>query len=151
MNQIKQLPFDILPVVQTKKCSECKKEVSLSDFSKHSGRKDGLDTRCDPCKSHGKKSLRRIKKHAPPKPEKCEICVEIPETSFHCDHNHEMETFRGWLCRDCNHKHVMFEYGGKRAMQHFEYQLIRENYPDPVIEAFNNFKLSMEKYYHESE
>ena len=40
-----------------------------------------------------------------PRPEVCESCGNPPEEGkvLHFDHCHVVGTFRGWLCRGCNH------------------------------------------------
>jgi hypothetical protein len=40
-----------------------------------------------------------------PEPSRCECCGNPPhgKQSLHLDHDHAANTFRGWLCMNCNH------------------------------------------------
>ena len=60
-------------------------------------------SKCKKCFSNYKKILRKIKKHAPPKPKngKCECCGK-PVSEWVCDHHSNTDFFRGWVCRQCN-------------------------------------------------
>ena len=87
--------------VAGKVCLYCKEEKPLSEFPKHSLYKDNLDTRCRECIKRVSKVTRDILKLAPPKPEFCECCGEIPR-KWVVDHCHDTNEFRGWICDRCN-------------------------------------------------
>ena len=92
----------------TKKCVYCKIEKPLSDYPKHINHKDNLDSRCRECIRKGAKVRARIRKTAPPKPDVCQCCGRVPlaynsdKVKWCMDHDHITETFRGWVCEDCN-------------------------------------------------
>jgi hypothetical protein len=63
--------------------------------------KDNLDSRCRKCvKKHSKVRV-KLHKKAPPKPEVCECCKKNPY-KWCLDHDHDDDSFRGWLCEPCN-------------------------------------------------
>lgn len=84
-----------------KTCLYCKKEKSLAEFPKHSLYKDRLDTRCRKCIQSQATIRRQLHKCAPERPDRCECCRKISD-KLCLDHNHEDNTFRGWLCDRCN-------------------------------------------------
>lgn len=48
---------------------------------------------------------RHLKRTAPPKPEKCEVCKVYGNSNkqgLNLDHDHKTRKFRGWLCTRCN-------------------------------------------------
>ena len=47
------------------------------------------------------KIVNNLRKTAPPKPEVCECCGKVPY-KWCLDHDHEDNSFRGWLCEGCN-------------------------------------------------
>jgi len=75
--------------------------LPLNLFGKSRNRSDGLFPECKICANRTAKIRAKIKKTAPPKPDKCQCCGKITE-SFVMDHCHKTETFRGWLCKNCN-------------------------------------------------
>jgi len=95
--------------VTTKTCKCCGKELPLNMFHKKPDTKDGLNPVCKECRSvNGPKpsnagrmvmkanNLTRPKLGTP-----CEICGDTTK-KLYCDHDHEHNVFRGWLCYDCN-------------------------------------------------
>lgn len=88
----------------TKTCVYCNQEKPTSEYPKHRGHKDRLDTRCRKCISEQNKLRYQLKKVAPPKPEICDLCGKKPphNKKIVLDHCHETEQFRGWLCDPCN-------------------------------------------------
>lgn len=82
-------------------CSYCGKRKNKGSFPKHSMYKDNLDSRCKKCKKKDSKIRSGLHKTAPPKPDVCECCKKIPR-KWCLDHNHEDDTFRGWVCEPCN-------------------------------------------------
>ena len=85
----------------TKKCLYCKKEKMLYEYPKHSLYKDNLDTRCKECVKKQSKLRAQLHKTAPPKPNVCQCCGEVP-LKWCLDHDHKNDTFRGWICDRCN-------------------------------------------------
>ena len=86
----------------TKICVYCETEKDLSEFPKHIGHKDNLDTRCKECIKEQSKIRSDLYKSAPPRPEFCECCGEVPKKHMTLDHDHETNKFRGWICDRCN-------------------------------------------------
>lgn len=92
-----------------KTCIYCKETKPLDMFPKHSSRNDGYDSRCKQCKKDREKVVSRIRKFAPPKPKVCDCCGKPPnlgngrrDVGLSCDHDPITNTFRGWICGDCN-------------------------------------------------
>lgn len=84
-----------------KKCIYCKKEKALDDFPKHSLYKDRLDTRCRECVKSQAAIRSKLHKSAPQRPDVCECCGKVP-IKWCLDHDHNDDTFRGWICDRCN-------------------------------------------------
>lgn len=90
-------------------CVYCKVSKPINLFPKHKSRNDGHDSRCRQCKKDREKLVARIKKFAPPMPSVCDCCGKPPisgngrrKVGLSCDHDPITDTFRGWLCGDCN-------------------------------------------------
>lgn len=84
-----------------KKCSICQEFKPTDEFWGNRSSADRLDHRCKSCRKESSKLIREMKKTAPPKPNACQCCgSEDRELVF--DHCHDTETFRGWLCQNCN-------------------------------------------------
>ena len=88
-------------IVKTKICVYCAKEKPLSEFQNHPGYKDKLDIRCNCCIKSRKKIVEDLRKTAPSKPEACECCGKKGITLV-LDHCSIKNTFRGWICGNCN-------------------------------------------------
>lgn len=96
-----------------KTCSKCKVTKKAEEFNRASGGKY-LRPECKPCEKELARVRREIRESAPPVPEDyvCPICEENEEQvrgkggeksgAWCCDHDHETNTFRGWLCHQCN-------------------------------------------------
>lgn len=82
-------------------CSYCGKRKNKGSFSKHSMYKDNLDTRCKKCVKKHSKIRSGLHKIAPPKPNVCECCKQVP-IKWVLDHDHTNDSFRGWICDRCN-------------------------------------------------
>ena len=84
----------------TKVCRICSTEKPVDEFHLDRG---SPYSKCKECFSIYQKTLRKIKKNAPPKPENgcCECCGKLV-TKWVCDHYPNTEIFRGWVCGDCN-------------------------------------------------
>lgn len=99
--------------VVTKKCIKCGEHKSLFDFrsrSKATAHLPDVERRneCNECWTEGQRVLRGIKKYAPKmeSDHACPICKrtidQLNKRGFVCDHDHETDEFRGWICDDCN-------------------------------------------------
>jgi hypothetical protein len=95
--------------IKTKICIYCKQEKPLSEFNLHPTRYDGHDGRCKCCIRKRVKLVNEIRKTAPPMPEACECCGKKPgedkdykNFKLCLDHDPETNTFRGWICGQCN-------------------------------------------------
>lgn len=81
-------------------CIYCNKRKNIKSFPKHIKYKDQLDTRCKKCIRQSSKLLSKLRKNAPPKPARCEICNQIKPLNL--DHCRASKKIRGWLCTECN-------------------------------------------------
>lgn len=88
-------------VNNTKVCIYCNLTKNVDEFPRHIHYKDNLDARCKECIKHHTKIRNELRKVAPDKPEVCECCKK-PTDKWALDHDHSDNTFRGWLCDQCN-------------------------------------------------
>ena len=88
-------------VVESKICSYCEEDKLYSEYSAKPDRRDKLDSRCKSCFQKQVRLRKRLANEAPPKPENCECCGNVPRY-WVLDHNHKNNTFRGWVCKSCN-------------------------------------------------
>lgn len=89
--------------LRKKVCVYCQIELPISSFPKHSNHKDNLDTRCRTCIRANSDITKKLKSVAPPTPEYCDCCGNIPrDNKFSLDHDHQTMEIRGWLCTHCN-------------------------------------------------
>ena len=96
--------------VELKTCSRCKKDLPATEEffyrNTHQGVKKHLKNFCRNCDAHDHKIVYGLKRTAPPIPSVCDCCgtdlTILPKRSIHLDHCKETETFRGWLCKNCN-------------------------------------------------
>ena len=92
-------------------CKTCGVEKPLDEFgvlfTTQNSKKSYRLKNCRRCHADRVMRTAAIKKTAPPKPENCDCCgvsfKDIPSHSIHMDHCEETNTFRGWLCRQCNY------------------------------------------------
>ena len=98
--------MDHLPT--TSKCHKCGETKDISCFSirGEGKKKNRINIYCKSCINEDRRVLNRLKKTAPPVPEVCDCCGEKPKgrlkKTLCLDHCHETNTFRGWLCDNCN-------------------------------------------------
>tara|TARA_R100001463_G_scaffold90466_2_gene145175 strand:+ start:364 stop:864 length:501 start_codon:yes stop_codon:yes gene_type:complete len=59
-----------------------------------------LKSLCSDCERHSTNVRDRLKRENNPPDEKCNLCGKECKTEL--DHCHKSETFRGWLCVQCN-------------------------------------------------
>ncbi len=82
-------------------CKKCNEEYPYWHFEwKSTG---GLNSRtCEKCRYHQNYVLRELKKqYKEPANGKCNCCGKIKEKLV-LDHCHSKDTFRGWICKECN-------------------------------------------------
>jgi hypothetical protein len=87
-----------------KVCIKCNEWKPVAQYSKHAGHRDGLDGRCNPCRNEHTILRNKLRSSAPPKTLTCECCGKTYDESRHIclDHCHVTNTFRGWICTQCN-------------------------------------------------
>jgi hypothetical protein len=97
----------------TKVCGICQQALPLTMFGTDGGAKY-LRYECKPCAKKQSKIVAELKKKNPPPPvnHTCPICerteAEIKAKNpdkkgiWCADHNHDTNTFRGWICHKCN-------------------------------------------------
>jgi hypothetical protein len=87
--------------VTEKICRVCDVLKPIHLFHKHSRNKTGHSSECKNCKNKNRTLLRELRKVAPKMSETCECCGAKNKV-IQLDHDHSDNTFRGWLCSDCN-------------------------------------------------
>lgn len=91
---------------RTKRCTQCGRERSLSDFSPHTSKPDGLQSNCKLCRRLYRLQQRGARvtlNHLELLSDvaACEICGRQTD-NLHLDHCHSTGNFRGFLCSPCN-------------------------------------------------
>lgn len=83
-------------------CKDCQKEKHVDDFIKADGQHRKTRNRCKQCTSYHNKIRSKLrKKFPPPKKGLCKIC-KVETEKWVLDHCHRTNTFRGYICKDCN-------------------------------------------------
>lgn len=94
-------------------CIKCKKLKPFEAFSNASGGKY-KNTTCKKCTNKNSRVVNNLRDTTAPAPDdhRCPICLRQKEelicptkpnkTVWSLDHDHEHQTFRGWLCHRCN-------------------------------------------------
>ena len=89
-----------------KLCKECGKMLNVeTGYVNHASARTGkkyLNSACRPCHNHRTAVVAKLKlKHEHPAAgTPCECCGRI--SKLFLDHTHSDDTFRGWICRECN-------------------------------------------------
>ena len=110
-------------ITQHKNCTKCGESKNLTEYGFNTSGRDpfdasGLRLRRPECKfcnkkiQDGKNKAKKIAKELgfetkAPVGTKCELCGTTEKIVF--DHDHETETFRGWLCDPCNRSQGVLE------------------------------------------
>lgn len=116
----------------TKRCSKCLQDLPLHKFSMASG---GNYTRseCKDCEKELNKIRSKIRKTvaAPADDYSCPICERTIDQikgkggkqsgAWCCDHDHKHNTFRGWLCHDCNRSLGIMDDNVERLQRAIKY------------------------------
>ena len=92
------------PLVETRKCNYCKRDLPLSSFWADASCKR---TQCRDCAKLyliGQKEARNLAGNpkAPPLGTSCNLCGNFKGKRLAFDHDHKTLKFRGWLCDPCN-------------------------------------------------
>jgi hypothetical protein len=120
--------------VETKVCTGCKEELpNTFDFfpknTKHSTGENYTKHLCKKCHNHNGKIVNELRKSpkTPPVSECCDNCgisfKNFPTVNIHLDHCKLTDSFRGWLCKNCNVGLGMLgddEEGLKQALAYLE-------------------------------
>lgn len=110
-------------VTQYKNCSKCGQSKSLNEYGFNTSGRDPFDKNgyrlrrpeCKDCNAKITAGKNKAKKLAEKLGQAvkvvagtcCELCGTSEKIVF--DHNHETETFRGWLCDPCNRSQGVLE------------------------------------------
>ena len=89
---------------ETRVCKKCFNELPLEDFPINNTFKSGILRKhtCKGCRAHQAKVRRRLlKENKKPDNIICPVCQKYTDKPV-IDHCHKTDTFRGWLCNDCN-------------------------------------------------
>jgi len=85
------------------KCRTCSEVLPSFNFRIRKDRSNYRVKDCRSCERRINRETHKIKKTAPPMPDKCDCCGSDKSGSvLHLDHCHETKTFRGWICNRCN-------------------------------------------------
>ena len=92
--------------VPMKYCPRCQKSKPVTEYHKHSGQADGLQSRCIECRkredNNASTTIRNRMRIAPvPLGTPCDLYGRT-DFPLQFDHCHKTEKHRGWLCRPCN-------------------------------------------------
>jgi hypothetical protein len=109
---------------QTQVCCDCGEEKPISCFSVDRAYTTKIKHRpdCNECRNRHKRIAEIAKRTAPPKPDVCDCCGEVPK-KWQMDHDHETGKFRGWICVPCNRGIGMLgdnEEGLKKALNYLK-------------------------------
>lgn len=89
-------------MINIKTCRACSKEKDINDFPLFSSKECGRKNTCKNCSRELARIRNRLKKqNPPPSPGKCPIC-DVYTESWILDHCHFNDSFRGYICNNCN-------------------------------------------------
>lgn len=88
--------------MEYKVCKDCEVKKPIDFFIKADGKNRAARNRCKKCFYDNRKLRDRLRKeNPPPKEGKCKICKSNTK-KWVLDHCHKTNTFRGYICKDCN-------------------------------------------------
>ena len=63
-----------------------------------------IKRKCRSCQKKHNQVVARLRKEVPEPPEdyQCPVCLKTLEEKWVLDHCHDTDTFRGWICFNCN-------------------------------------------------
>jgi len=110
-------------MTKIKRCSRCKEDLPLEDFSKHKSTKDGLDCYCKKCKAkiyrvHYEKNKERTHIKTP-KEKYCPECKEILPFNCFSEDKSRKDGLYSW-CKKCKAKAICARYEKNRQRVHVE-------------------------------
>jgi uncharacterized ferredoxin-like protein len=86
-------------------CTQCGVEKSLDKFPRRDGKHRSPRNRCAECIKRSGLIVKKLRKEYLEKhesiPETC-ACCGTKSTRMVCDHDHQTEKFRGFICSHCN-------------------------------------------------
>jgi hypothetical protein len=92
-------------MLDKKICPKCNIEKPIEDFRTRQRSEDNTTTRsytnCKSCEQKINTLLIKLRKESPQQPENCECCGKKTD-KLYLDHCHNLNTFRGWICNNCN-------------------------------------------------
>lgn len=91
----------------TRECNNCGVVLPLEEFpiAMKSENKTWYKKHCNECKKKFVRDSALIRKQnlsSYPSDNVCQLCNKESVYTLNCDHCHDTNIFRGWLCRDCN-------------------------------------------------
>ena len=101
---------DVTDHTETKTCAYCREVLPATPeyFSSnvaYNG-KTYLKNSCRACRSKTHSVVHYLRKTSPPPSKSCDCCGQsfkgMSTRDVHLDHCKETDTFRGWLCKNCN-------------------------------------------------
>jgi len=85
----------------TKQCTKCLQTKPVDQFGKHRQKPDGLYPHCKACVKTSTTTINTLRKENPiGNQTECMCCGETKPLVL--DHCYETNTFRGYICSDCN-------------------------------------------------
>ena len=85
----------------TKQCSKCLQTKLVDEFNKHRGKNDGLYPHCKACVKRSTAAKNSLRKQFPLGDQTECLCCGATKPLV-LDHCYETNTFRGYICSDCN-------------------------------------------------
>ena len=83
-------------------CKQCNFKKPIDCFVKADGKNRARRNRCKECHYSNKKLRDKLRKENPhPKTGRCKIC-KLDTEKLVLDHCHKTNSFRGYICKDCN-------------------------------------------------